>query len=400
MSGKRIKDFLLYCGIDRESYFPIRPLLWSRNIKLLRITTLLSGGMGLMFLILNLLIKSGVLLPYLFLACGSLIFLTLTFLRQTEGTSGWVWSMFLCYGQMMLVCVYAGILSTQPANYDIPATSVIVFIALFPLSIDDRPSRMFLVMLTESAVYLHFSSFMKSPHAFSLDVINTLTFCLLGMILYSVICTRNVRELYQSERIERIQKSVISSLATVVEERDENTGGHIVRTGNYVEMLIRKMKKHPRYCNLPDEYCNYVILAAPMHDIGKIRIPDAILNKPGKLTQEEFEIMKKHAAFGADIIRKTLSNVEDKEYSTIAVNIAHRHHERYDGKGYPGGMKGEQIPLEARIMALADVYDALVTERVYKKAFPPEVARRIISEESGKQFDPLLAELFLEALQE
>ncbi len=400
MSSKCIKDFLLYCGIDRENYFLIRSLLWHRNIKLLRITTLLSGGMGLMFLILNALTKSGVWLPYLILVCGSLIFLILAFLRQTEGTSGWLLSMFLCYGQMMLVCVYAGILSTQPGNYGIPATSVIVFIALFPLSIDDRPVRMFLVMLTESVVYLCVSRFMKSPNAFSLDVINALTFCLLGMILYSVICTRNVREIYQSDRVERIQKSVISSLATVVEERDENTGGHIVRTGNYVKMLIRKMKKHPRYCNLPDDYCNYVTLAAPMHDIGKIRIPDAILNKPGKLTQEEFEIMKKHAAFGADIIRKTLSDVEDKKYSAIAVNIAHRHHERYDGKGYPGGLKGEQIPLEARIMALADVYDALVSERVYKKAFPSEKARRIISEESGKQFDPLLAELFLEALQE
>ncbi len=400
MSSASIKNFLLYCGVDRENYFPIRPLLWRRNIKLLRITTLLSGGMGLMFLILNLLTHSGVWLPYLVLVCGSLIFLILAFLKQIEGATGWLWSMFLCYGQMILVCIYAGILSTQPSNYDIPATSVIVFIALFPLSIDDRPIRMFLVMLTESAVYLCVSSFMKSPHAFSLDVINTLTFCLLGMILYSVICTRNVREIYQSDRVERIQKSVISSLATVVEERDENTGGHIGRTGNYVEMLIGKMKKHPRYSNLPDEYCNYVTLAAPMHDIGKIRIPDAILNKPGRLTEEEFEIMKKHAVYGADIIRKTLSNVQDKEYSTIAVNIAHSHHERYDGTGYPDGLKGEQIPLEARIMALADVYDALVSERVYKKAFPPEKARRIISEESGKQFDPLLAELFLEALQE
>ena len=227
---------------------------------------------------------------------------------------------------------------------------------------------------------------------------NALTFCIAGMIVYGIICARNVREIYQNLRVERIQRRIISSLAAVVEERDENTGNHIQRTENYVGRLLLRMKSHDDYSGLTENYCSNVVLAAPMHDIGKIRIPDAILNKPGKLTKEEFEIMKRHAAFGGDIIRKTMSDVEEGEYCDIAYNIARCHHERWDGTGYPDGLNGEDIPLEARVMALADVYDALVSERVYKKAFSEEEARNIILEGSGTQFDPNLVPLFLECV--
>ena len=167
-----------------------------------------------------------------------------------------------------------------------------------------------------------------------------------------------------------------------------------------MEQLLLRMRKHAGYSGLTENYCSNVALAAPMHDIGKIRIPDAILNKPGKLTKEEFEIMKRHAAFGGDIIRKTMSDVEEREYCDIAYNIARYHHERYDGTGYPDGLIGDEIPLEARVMALADVYDALVSDRVYKKAFSGEEARNIIMESSGTQFDPNLVPLFLECVKE
>ena len=200
-------------------------------------------------------------------------------------------------------------------------------------------------------------------------------------------------------RIEKIQKSVISSLATVVEERDENTGGHIMRCENYVEMLLKRMKAQGNYSYLTKEYCSNVAMAAAMHDIGKIKIPDQILNKPGKLTDEEYDVMKKHSAYGAEIIQKTMGDIEEKDYITIAYNIARYHHERYDGKGYPDRLKGDDIPLEARVMALADVYDALISERVYKKAFSVEKAREIILDGSGTQFDPNLVPLFLECIQ-
>lgn len=253
-------------------------------------------------------------------------------------------------------------------------------------------------MLCETVGYLVVSSLTKAPQAFSLDVMNAATFCLVGMVVYGIICARNIRELHQSVRVERIQRSVISSLASVVEERDESTGGHIQRTEQYVELLTGCMREHEAYSGLPREFFNNVVLAAPMHDIGKIRIPDRILNKPGKLTTEEFEIMKTHTVFGGDIIRKTMSDVEEKDYCDIAFNIARYHHERYDGTGYPDGLRGEEIPLEARVMALADVYDALISERVYKRAFSVEEAVAIIEGEAGKQFDPVLTPIFLQMI--
>ncbi len=397
MITRDVKGFFLYCGIDREEYDGIRPMIWQRNTKTLRITSLLAGFMGLAFLLVNYWLHTGIWLPYLFLLGGSVIILTLLLLTRENRSDGW--SLLLCYGQMILVCVYASILSTQQSNYAIPATSVIVFIALLPQSIDDRPARMYAVMLLESAAYLAVSFWKKDPHAFSLDVMNVVTFFVVGMVLYAVICTRNVRELYQNVRVERIQRTMISSLATVVEERDEDTGGHIQRTEEYVAKLTVRMKKQERYARLTEEYYRCVILAAPMHDIGKIKIPDVILDKPGRLDEAEFEIMKKHAAYGAEIIRKTMRNVEEKDYFEIACNIARHHHERYDGTGYPDGLKGEDIPLEARIMALADVYDALISERVYKPAFSKEKARSILQEGSGTQFDPHLVPLFLECVE-
>ena len=394
------RKFLLHSGIDKSEFAIISPMIWQGNMKALRITSLLSLGLGTGFLVFNLVSQSGNWIPYLFLMCGSLISLIIQFVLNHKGIKNVIASMLLCYFQMLLVVAYAGILSAQPSNYDIPATSVIVFIALLPLSIDDRPSRMFTFMTIESVSYLIVSYFYKSKHAFSLDLQNVATFFVVGVILYCVICTRNIRELYQSVRIERIQRNIITSLATVVEERDSNTGDHIKRTQEYVKLLIRKMRKSGKYPDLTKDYCENVILASAMHDIGKIKIPDNILNKPGKLTEKEYEEMKKHSSYGAEIIKLTMSDVEEKDYCQIAYNIAKYHHERWDGNGYPDGLKGEEIPLEARMMALADVYDALISERVYKPAFDKDTSMKIIEEGKGTQFDPDLATLFLEGIKE
>ena len=396
----RAKNFLLYCGITKEEYDLIRTTLWVRNIRALKVTALLAGGIGVLFLLINLITQSGVVLPYVFLLAGSMAVILLLKVGKIKNHIKGFWPLVMCYAQMILVCIYAGILSTQPSNFDTPATSIIVFITILPLGIDDRPIRMYSFMLAETAGYLVTSYLLKSPHAFGLDIQNAATFCVVGMVVYGIICARNVREIHQSARVERIQKSIISSLANVVEARDESTGDHIQRTQDYVSKLLHNMITHEEYANLSKEYCDNVVMAAPMHDIGKIEISDTILNKPGKLTEEEFEIMKKHSEYGGDIIKDTISNVEEQEYCSIAYNIARYHHERYDGKGYPDNLKGEEIPLEARIMALADVYDALVSERVYKKAFSKETAIKIIQEGKGTQFDPNLVPLFLECVTE
>ena len=398
MRLSRLKSLLLYAGIGQEEYSVISPMIWKGNIKTLRMTIGFALCIGLAFLIPNLLIRPDYSTPYLILVLGSLLTITVLMLMRHFNTQSTKLYMAVCYGQLFLIFLYSCLLSIQPANHDLPGVSVIVFITLLPLTIDDRPIRMFAFIIVEASIYSIFSYYCKDTRAFLGDIEDTLSFSLVAMGLYAVICTRNVKELYQNMRIERIQNSVISSLATVVEERDENTGGHIMRCEIYVEKLLDRMKSEGSYLQLTEEYRSYIAMAAAMHDIGKIKIPDRILNKPGRLTDEEYDIMKKHSIYGAEIIRKTMGDIEETDYITVAYNIARYHHERYDGKGYPDGLKGEDIPLEARVMALADVYDALISERVYKKAFSVEKAKEIILDGSGTQFDPCLVPLFLECV--
>ena len=184
--------------------------------------------------------------------------------------------------------------------------------------------------------------------------------------------------------------NLIMSLAMMVESRDNSTGGHIKRTSEVVRILIDELKKEGTL-SLSESFCRDVIKAAPMHDLGKIAVDDAVLRKPGRFTDEEYEKMKHHAAEGARVIHEILLHTPDNSFKLVAENVAHYHHERWDGSGYPEGKKKEEIPLEARIMAVADVYDALVSKRVYKDAFSFEKADTIIKEGMGSQFDPALS---------
>ena len=194
----------------------------------------------------------------------------------------------------------------------------------------------------------------------------------------------------KTKHIVQMHDNLIMSLAMMVESRDNSTGGHIKRTSEGVRILIDEITREGRI-KLSPEFCKAVIKAAPMHDLGKIAVDDAVLRKPGKFeTPEEYEKMKEHAAEGARVIHEILRNTDDENFKVIAENVAHYHHERFDGSGYPDKLKGEDIPLEARIMAIADVYDALVSKRVYKEAFDFAKADRIIMEGMGTQFDPAL----------
>lgn len=193
-----------------------------------------------------------------------------------------------------------------------------------------------------------------------------------------------------------MHNKLIIGMATMVESRDNSTGGHIKRTSQGVKLITNEMKKD-NYLNLTDDFYKKLTKAAPMHDLGKIAVDDAILRKPGKFTPEEFEIMKTHAAQGAKIVHQILEGTEDIQFHTIAENVAHFHHERWDGSGYPDGLKGEEIPLEARIMAIADVYDALVSKRVYKEKMSLEQANKIIMEGMGSQFDKALEPYYIKA---
>lgn len=206
---------------------------------------------------------------------------------------------------------------------------------------------------------------------------------------------------YYHEQVSSMQFNMIAMMADLVENRDENTGGHIKRTAKFVEIIANALKRQNLFADtLTPQYISDMVVAAPLHDIGKIHIPDAILNKPGKLTEEEFEIMKSHAAVGRDLLKQAKGQLGQSAYLDIAINMAAYHHEWWNGKGYPDGAKGEEIPLCARIMAVADVFDALTSKRCYKEAMPLQKAYEIIRSESGTHFDPVVAEAFLASLRE
>ena len=199
----------------------------------------------------------------------------------------------------------------------------------------------------------------------------------------------------------KLQNSVIEHLADIIESRDLETGEHIKRTKKYVSILVNKMKDMDKYRDfLTPEMCENIINAAPLHDIGKIAVSDIVLRKPGKLTSEEFDQMKIHTIKGGEIINKILNDFGNEEFLKVAYDIATSHHEKWNGMGYPYGLKEENIPLPGRIMAIADVFDALVAERVYKKPIPLDDAINIIINDSGTHFDPNLIEVFKEVLED
>ena len=201
----------------------------------------------------------------------------------------------------------------------------------------------------------------------------------------------------QNEKIIGYQKNTILSLSNLVENRDSDTGEHVRRTSSYVHILAKAAQINGLYPEvLTNHYIDTLYKAAPMHDIGKIVVSDLILKKPGKLNEEEFEQMKRHASEGGRIIKEILGDSNDELYTQLAIEIASSHHEKWDGTGYPNKLSGEDIPLSARLMAIADVFDALVTSRCYKEAYPIEDAFKIIEESAGTHFDPKLAKIFVE----
>ena len=214
----------------------------------------------------------------------------------------------------------------------------------------------------------------------------------------------------KTENIAKMHSKLILSMAAMVESRDNSTGGHIRRTSDVVRVLIDEIRKDEETADgrknikllfgidgLTDEFCKDMIQAAPMHDLGKIAVDDAVLRKPGKFTEAEFAEMKKHAAEGARIVDQILEGTDNESFHKVAVNVAHYHHERWDGSGYPEGLKGEEIPIEARIMAVADVYDALVSKRVYKDKFSFEDADKIMMDSMGRHFDKRLERYYVSA---
>ena len=226
--------------------------------------------------------------------------------------------------------------------------------------------------------------------------------------LYEAFCTmttdtvqhmKDIRA--QSDSIDKLQRGLIMTMADMVEGRDSDTGNHVRKTAAYTRIIMEGLRRLGYYKDkLTDQYLEDVERSAPLHDVGKIAVSDVILNKPGKLTDEEYEIMKTHTTAGKDMLDQVIETVNGESYLHEARNLAAYHHEKWNGKGYPEGLSGEDIPLSARVMAIADVFDALSSKRVYKDAMPFDKAVSIIKEDSGTHFDPKCVEAFLDSLDE
>ncbi len=226
--------------------------------------------------------------------------------------------------------------------------------------------------------------------------------CLFMIFGSHVQYTINKRKKAEMDLLESYRKlhnarmATILGLAKLAEYRDEGTGTHLERIREYAKMIAEEMAKNPKYAgHITPEYIDDIYQSSILHDIGKVGIPDAVLLKPGRLSDEEFDVIKRHTNLGGDAIKAIEAQIEGKSFLALGKEIAYNHHEKWDGSGYPRGLNGEDIPLAARIIALADVYDALTTKRFYKEAYTHEKSRQIIIDLKATHFDPEVVDVFL-----
>lgn len=228
-----------------------------------------------------------------------------------------------------------------------------------------------------------------------LVAINSL-FSVALIVAFVVMIMQGNKRNYYLRKYNNMQSHIITTMADIIENRDESTGGHIKRTAKYVEILAKELYRQGKYTDiLTKQYIGDMVMAAPLHDIGKIHISDAVLNKPGRLTDEEFALMKTHTTAGRELLEKAKGDLGEIRYLNIAIEMAAYHHEWENGKGYPYGVKGGEIPLCAKILAVADVFDALTSKRCYKEPMPFEKATSIIREERGTHFDEDVVDAFI-----
>ena len=294
----------------------------------------------------------------------------------------------------------------QPQNYRFIATllSIVFTLSLLLLLIKGRDITMIVVLLLGLSAYglmtmylLYEGIYISAGYFYLLLLIN---FTLISIAFFIIDSYR--KRLYVEE-LNRSHSALLDSMVHVAEVHDIETGAHILRTKKYVRALaehIYKQPHHPYHKKLSPMVIEMMYKTAPLHDIGKVGIPDSVLKKPGKLTFMEYEVMKTHPELGRHIITNAMKSYEENEFFDMAINIAYAHHEKWDGSGYPEGLEGDEIPLEGRFMAIADVYDALVNRRVYKEEFSYAKTYEIMKEGRGTHFDPLLVDAFFEIKEE
>ncbi len=294
----------------------------------------------------------------------------------------------------------------QPQHYRVIATlfSIIFTLSLLFLLIKGRDITMIVFLLLGLSAYCFMTIYMLQKGVY----ISAGYFYLLLLINFTLISIAffiidSYRKRLYVEELNRSHSALLDSMVHVAEVHDIETGAHILRTKKYVRALaehIYKQPHHPYHKKLSPMVIEMMYKTAPLHDIGKVGIPDSVLKKPGKLTFMEYEVMKTHPDLGRHIITNAMKSYEENEFFNMAINIAYTHHEKWDGSGYPEGLEGEEIPLEGRFMAIADVYDALVNRRVYKEEFSYAKTYEVMKAGRGTHFDPLLVDAFFEIKEE
>ncbi|MDT8298908.1 MAG: HD domain-containing protein, partial [Spirochaetaceae bacterium] len=260
----------------------------------------------------------------------------------------------------------------------------------YPYVVDDQLTAYIKIIDADQQVHRNLKHIRRM--VISLVALSGLVFYVLLFILFyrSYVSLRR-----SNRRLEKTQAVTIRTMSRLAELRDTDTGAHIDRTSLYCEVLARELMKKKQYSGyISHKYVEDLKRSAPLHDIGKVGIPDSILNKPGPLTDEDWILMKRHPKLGAQILKKAVEELDFQSYFEIGLQVALCHHENWDGTGYPEGLSGERIPLSSRIMALADVYDALRTHRPYKAPMSHETAMNIILDDRGKKFDPGIVDAF------
>ncbi|QOS38923.1 HD domain-containing protein [Treponema rectale] len=413
-----IYNELFYSGLSKEDFKRVSKPVAEVNRKSLMFFSIVSGVFWIAGLIIYLLQDTYIQCRYVYI-CAFIISM-ITLLLSTTLVKRYP---RLLFPTLMLfnASLYAAGIGMAICQPDIRTVLMIAIVIIVPSGFIQRTIVNNILQILSILVLAILGHFYLVDEVYSFSLMNVTIFAIAGLVIGHIINkSRYQRYVYadsaeklvvmqknynddlqkeveiKTERILALHNQLILGIAMMIEGRDNSTGGHIRRTSKAIEILIEEIRKDDDF-GLSDEFCNNLIKAAPMHDLGKITISDAILCKPGKFTPEEYEIMKTHAAQGAKILHNILAESEDVKFRELAENVAHYHHEHFDGTGYPCGLKGEEIPLEARIMAVVDVYDALVSKRTYKERYSFDKANEIIVSLMGSQFDPRLNKYYQKA---
>ncbi|MDO5382224.1 MAG: HD domain-containing protein [Eubacteriales bacterium] len=337
-------------------------------------------------------------------AIGSALLWIPTFLNMVFHSEG----SFLKYVYIIDLCIFIGVLSTT-LTYHI----IIIYVLPMAVAVLYFSKKLNIVAVVGSVISIVAGNLMSLvinnlPDLNYNNVTELIVYSLVPKVM-SMIClvaifiliTNRASYMIMSqkraaEELKVYHHEMVMGFATMVENRDDSTGGHIRRTSQYAVLLAEELKKRDIYSDaLTEQFIENLKMAAPMHDVGKIGVPDDILKKTGRLTEDEYEIMKTHSENGGRIIKETFWNTGNADFNKMAYEVARYHHEKWNSKGYPEGIGGFDIPLCARIMAVVDVFDAVSAKRVYRDAMPLDKAFSIIEDGRGEDFEPILVDVFL-----